>query len=120
MCTEYARAMPQFDASNIDQLVRAPFVADEFDVEKTKAFAAELCKVDKLNVYLRSKSFEGKTDQTDEWFKTKYVVEDMSEELKKRLQNPNCDVSEKKLDLPPANTLIPKSFDLLGKDEARS
>lgn len=70
MCTEYARAMPQFDASNIDQLVRAPFVADEFDVEKTKAFAAELCKVDALNVYLRSKSFEGKTDQTDEWFKT--------------------------------------------------
>jgi secreted Zn-dependent insulinase-like peptidase len=112
--------MPQFDASNIDQLVRAPFVADEFDVEKTKALAAELCKADKLNVYLRSKSFEGKTDQTDEWFKTKYIVEDMSEDLKKRLQNPNCDVSEKKLDLPPANTLIPKSFDLLQKDEARS
>jgi hypothetical protein len=47
-------------------------------------------------------------------------VEDLSDDLKKKLQNPSCDVSEKKLDLPPANTLIPKSFDLLGKDEARS
>jgi len=50
---------------------------------------------------MRSKSFEGKTDQEDEWFGTKYSVEDLPAGLREKMQNPNPDVSTKKLDLPP-------------------
>ena len=62
---------------------------------------------------LRSKTFEGQTDQTEEWYGTKYKVEDFSESLKSRITNPSLKLQKKKLDLPPKNNLIPKNFDLL-------
>jgi len=36
------------------------------------------------------------------------------------MKNPNCPITQKKIDLPPKNPLIPKNFDILPKDEAVS
>jgi secreted Zn-dependent insulinase-like peptidase len=36
------------------------------------------------------------------------------------MTNPNCEITDKKLDLPPQNTLIPKNFEILPKDESKS
>lgn len=43
LCTDFARNMPQFTDDNIDQLVRSKFLAEEFDIEKTKEIAGQLC-----------------------------------------------------------------------------
>jgi hypothetical protein len=34
-----------------------------------------------MNILLRSKSFEGETDQVEEWYGTKYKVQDVRQEL---------------------------------------
>jgi len=36
------------------------------------------------------------------------------------MKNPACEIKSKKIDLPPANTLIPKNFDILAKDQEKS
>jgi len=38
---------------------------------------------------LRSKSFEGKTDQEEKWYGTKYKVEDFPPTLLEKIVNPN-------------------------------
>jgi hypothetical protein len=40
-------------------------------------------------------------------------VTDFSEELKEKMKNPKCEITSKKLDLPPKNLMIAKNFDLL-------
>jgi len=59
----------------MSQLIRSRYITEEFDHAKTKKISEDLCKIDLLNVVLRSKSFEGKTDKTAEWYNTKYSVE---------------------------------------------
>jgi secreted Zn-dependent insulinase-like peptidase len=36
------------------------------------------------------------------------------------MASPNCEITSKKLDLPPKNTMIPKNFDVLAEDKAKS
>lgn len=45
----------------------------------------ELCDPTKLNIMLRSKAFEEETDQVEEWYQTKYKVEDFSAELLEKM-----------------------------------
>lgn len=46
-----------------------------------------------------------------------HVVQPFSEDLLKKMNNPNCDISRMKLDLPPANTLIPENLKVLPEDK---
>lgn len=71
-------------------------------------------------ILIKSKSFEQASDKVAQWYDTKYSIEDYSESLIKRMAQPACEIKQKKLDLPPANNLIPKNFDLLPKDESLS
>jgi hypothetical protein len=36
------------------------------------------------------------------------------------MNEPNCEINQKKLDLPPPNTIIPKDFTVLDENEALS
>ena len=36
------------------------------------------------------------------------------------MANPKCEIKNKKLDLPPKNTMIPKNFDILPEDKSKS
>jgi len=56
----------------------------------------------------------------EKWYKTKYSVEPIPEDLLKQMTEPACNTTTKKIDLPPANTLIPKNFDILPKNEELS
>lgn len=71
--------------------------------------------IQNAQVYLISQEFEGKVDQTEYYFKTKYSVEDFSESLKQAYKT--GDLSWKQsaatIHLPPKNTLIPTDFTLL-------
>ena len=65
-----------------------------------------------MNIYFMSQSFEKECELEEKWYKTKYKVEEISDQLKEIMKNPKCDQSEKKLNFPPHNTLIPTEFDL--------
>lgn len=41
-----------------DQILRSNFIIDEFDHDKLRGISNELCDISKVNVMLRSKSFE--------------------------------------------------------------
>ena len=79
----------------------------------------EICKLDRCNIFLRSKSFEGTENATEtaDWYLTKYSVADFTEDIKTKILTPTCEIKSKKLDLPPANNLIPKNFDVLDKNK---
>lgn len=62
---------------------------------------------------LRSKQFEKETDKVEEWYETKYSVQDIDSSLLQKIQRPSLIPGAKKLlGLPPANKLIPKNFEI--------
>ena len=72
------------------------------------------------NIYLRSKSFEGKPEVVpieDQWYGTMYGKAKFDEKLLKLMKEPNVPPSRKRLDLPPANPLLPKNLDVLPKTD---
>lgn len=79
-----------------------------------------MTKTDNLIIFLKSKSFgeDEKLELKEEkWYKTKHIVEPFSADLLKKMNEPNCDVSKLKLDLPSANTLIPENLSVLPEDK---
>jgi len=79
-----------------------------------------MCKPDSLNIFLRSKSLAGEVTETEEWYSTKHSVHPIPESLIAKMVNPKCEIKSKKLGLPPANTLIPKNFNVLPENAAHS
>ena len=89
---------------------------DEFNHEKIKSMSNWLCDPKKLNIMVRSRSFENETDQTEYWYGTKYKVEEFKPELLEKIINPKISKQQRSgLSLPPRNILIPKNFDLKPK-----
>lgn len=93
--------------------MRSNYIIDEFNHDKLKIVSDSICDPKKLNIMLRSKSFDDQTDQVEEWYGTKYKVEDFSSALLEKIVNPNIQFKRKVLDLPPVNNLIPTNFDIL-------
>lgn len=76
-------------------------------------------KIENAQIYLISKEFEGKTDQTEYYFKTNYGIENIPEDIQEAYRK--GDISWKTCDssihLPEKNTLIPTDFSLLEGEE---
>lgn len=107
----------------IPKIMKTKYVADEYDPEQIKQYSELLTKTDNIMVFLKSKSFEENKDiqlEQEYWYKTKHNVEQFSPELLQKMQSPNVDVSEKKLDLPLENTLIPENLEVLAKNPTAS
>jgi secreted Zn-dependent insulinase-like peptidase len=67
-------------------------------------------------VTVRSKEFQGKTDQEEYYYKTPYSKGSIHENgLFEKLKNPQ--VPDGEMGMPPHNNLFPSNFDLLAKDE---
>ena len=64
------------------ELMRSRYVVDEFNEELIQKYAEYLCDPSNVSIMMRSKSFEGKTDLTAEWYNTKYSVQDFPEDIK--------------------------------------
>lgn len=71
--------MQTMDDTNVDQILRSNYIIDEFDHDKLNMISNELCDTSKLNIILRSKTFEEETDQVEEWYQTKYKIEDFNQ-----------------------------------------
>ena len=66
--------MQILDEHNVDQILRSQYIIDEFNHDMLNDISKELCDPTKLNIMLRSKTFEAETDQVEEWYGTKYKV----------------------------------------------
>jgi secreted Zn-dependent insulinase-like peptidase len=105
---------------DVENIIRKSYEIDHFDKERTQEMLNLVSDPTQCNIYIRSKKFEGKTDKEAPWYSTKYSSEKFSEDLLNKMNNPSCDQSEKKLEIPPPNTLLPKKFDILPEDKAVS
>ena len=112
--------MHLYDESNIDQIIRSKYVAEDFDEELNKQICDLLCDPQNMNIVIYSQKFEGQTESEAPWYKTKYSIAPFSEQLVGKLTNPNPKENSKPLGLPPHNKLIPKNFDILDKKEDHS
>lgn len=119
-CVKYAGRMHIFNEGNMSNLIRSTMIADQFDVERLKSIIDAMCNPANVDIYLRSKTFEGQVQEEVEFYKTKHTATKFSEELLAKITSPNCPITNCKLDLPPPNSLVPKNFDILDKDEANS
>lgn len=71
-------------------------------------------------VLLRSKSFEGECPLEDPWYFTKYSMQKFSENQLSLMKNPSKIIPHGSVGLPPKNTLLPKSLDILPPVEEES
>ena len=100
-----ASSMHMHSEENMNQIIRANFMHNNFDHDRLESIADMLLDPSKVNIMLRAKCLE--TDQTAKWYGTKYKISDISNELKERILNPDIKFKNKIIDLPPPNTLLP-------------
>lgn len=114
-CIKLASTMQNFEKpEDIPHLIRQSYVADEFDKARVQEFAKLLAQPENTQIYLRSQSFDDKQlDKYQKWYKYNYSSEKYSEDLLSAFKNPVVADNGKKLDLPPLNTLLPTSFEIL-------
>lgn len=119
-CVGTTRTMQKFDQSNIEEVIEHKYLAKTWKPDQLKDVIKDLCDPRNANYYLRSKSFEGKLTKSAPWYKTSYESEKLTEDFIARLNKPNEPITDKKLDLPPQNTMIPDNFDIRGNDNSCS
>jgi insulysin len=91
------------------------------ELEATKASVEKLISsltLDKLMVTVLSKTFEGKTDQTEKWYGTNYSARPIPVETLMKWQNPPSPKSLK-IDFPRPNIFIPSDEGLKVKIETK-
>lgn len=104
-------------------MLRQRIVTDKYDPELIQKYVGLLCESDKLGIFFSSKkNWESEKDSFKKasYYDTPYDVTEFSEELQRKIDNPNCEITSKKLDLPPKNTMIPKNFDILAENKEKS
>ena len=83
---------------------------DKLDHQRLQKISDMLLDPKNLLIMLRAKCLE--TDQTEKWYGTKYKVEEISKSLMQKILSPNIEFTNKKLDLPPVNTLLPSDIEI--------
>lgn len=106
--------MHMHNEENMNQIIRAEFMHDNFDHKKLESIAEMILDPQNVNIMLRAKCLE--TDQTAKWYGTKYKIEDISDDLKEIILHPNIQFKNKKLDLPTANTLLPSEIEAVSDE----
>lgn len=116
-CIRLASKMQKFDTNEtLAELIRHSYVVESLDKPRVQEMSDLLVNPKNLNIYLRSKTFSEEPSLTpieDRWYKTKYGKEAFNEKLLKIMTQPSVKITKKKLDLPPANNLLPKNLDVL-------
>lgn len=100
-----------------EDVVQEKFLMEEFKPELLKKIIDSL-NPDNLRIYLSSKSVEKDCTKKEKWYGTQYIDAPLSDEILKYFSDPEIEKSTHGyiLDLPPLNSFVPKSFDILAKD----
>uniref|UniRef100_A0A7M4F945 Insulin-degrading enzyme n=1 Tax=Crocodylus porosus TaxID=8502 RepID=A0A7M4F945_CROPO len=93
----------------IEEVLAAEYLLEEFRPDLIEMVLDKL-KPENVRVAIVSKSFEGKTDRTEQWYGTQYKQEAVSDEVIKKWQNADLNG---KFKLPMKNEFIPTNFEIL-------
>uniref|UniRef100_A0A8C5MX61 Insulin-degrading enzyme n=1 Tax=Leptobrachium leishanense TaxID=445787 RepID=A0A8C5MX61_9ANUR len=93
----------------LDEALAAEYLLEEFRPDLIEMVLDKL-QPENVRVAIVSKSFEGQTDQTEEWYGTQYKQENISEEAIKNWQKADLNG---KFKLPMKNEFIPTNFEIL-------
>jgi len=97
----------------VEEALYAPYKMKEFDRDLIQMIVDKLCPSN-VHVKRTSKSFKGKTNHVEKWYKTEYNLYDISPEKIKAWEE--CGLNEE-LKMPTPNELIPTEFDIKAKPE---
>jgi len=78
--------------------LRSRYIKDEFDHQQIQELSEVLCSPSNVMIFLKSKSFENLELKEEKWYKTKYSVEPIPEDLLKQMTEPACNTTTKKID----------------------
>uniref|UniRef100_A0A8C5F1R5 Insulin degrading enzyme n=1 Tax=Gopherus evgoodei TaxID=1825980 RepID=A0A8C5F1R5_9SAUR len=93
----------------IEEVLAAEYLLEEFRPDLIEMVLDKL-RPENVRVAIVSKSFEGKTDRTEEWYGTQYKQEAISDEVIQKWQNADLNG---KFKLPMKNEFIPTNFEIL-------
>uniref|UniRef100_A0A8C3CB21 Insulin degrading enzyme n=1 Tax=Cairina moschata TaxID=8855 RepID=A0A8C3CB21_CAIMO len=93
----------------IEEVLAAEYLLEEFRPDLIEMVLDKL-RPENIRVAIVSKSFEGKTDRTEDWYGTQYKQEAISDEVIKKWQNADLNG---KFKLPMKNEFIPTNFEIL-------
>ncbi|CAH2322379.1 insulin-degrading enzyme isoform X2 [Pelobates cultripes] len=93
----------------LEEVLAAEYLLEEFRPDLIEMVLEKL-QPENVRVAIVSKSFEGQTDQTEEWYGTQYKQEDIPEEALENWQKADLNG---KFKLPMKNEFIPTNFEIL-------
>ncbi|KAK2490270.1 hypothetical protein MC885_013819 [Smutsia gigantea] len=93
----------------LEEVLTAEYLLEEFRPDLIEMVLDKL-RPENVRVAIVSKSFEGKTDRTEEWYGTQYKQEALSDEMIQKWQNADLNG---KFKLPTKNEFIPTDFEIL-------
>ncbi|EPY81998.1 insulin-degrading enzyme isoform 4 [Camelus ferus] len=96
-----------------EEVLTAEYLLEEFRPDLIEMVLDKL-RPENVRVAIVSKSFEGKTDRTEEWYGTQYKQEAISDEVIKKWQNADLNG---KFKLPTKNEFIPTDFEILSLEK---
>uniref|UniRef100_A0A8C0JL57 Insulin-degrading enzyme n=1 Tax=Canis lupus dingo TaxID=286419 RepID=A0A8C0JL57_CANLU len=97
----------------LEEVLTAEYLLEEFRPDLIEMVLDKL-RPENVRVAIVSKSFEGKTDRTEEWYGTQYKQEAVPDEVIKKWQNADLNG---KFKLPTKNEFIPTNFEILSLEK---
>uniref|UniRef100_A0A9L0K504 Insulin-degrading enzyme n=1 Tax=Equus asinus TaxID=9793 RepID=A0A9L0K504_EQUAS len=97
----------------LEEVLTAEYLLEEFRPDLIEMVLDKL-RPENVRVAVVSKSFEGKTDCTEEWYGTQYRQEAIPDEVIKKWQNADLNG---KFKLPTKNEFIPTNFEILSLEK---
>ncbi|KAK7811466.1 hypothetical protein U0070_008667, partial [Myodes glareolus] len=97
----------------LNGVLTAEYLLEEFRPDLIDMVLDKL-RPENVRVAIVSKSFEGKTDRTEQWYGTQYKQEAIPEEVIQRWQNAELNG---KFKLPTKNEFIPTNFEILSLEK---
>ncbi|XP_033260781.2 insulin-degrading enzyme isoform X7 [Orcinus orca] len=97
----------------LEEVLTAEYLLEEFRPDLIEMVLDKL-RPENVRVAIVSKSFEGKTDCTEEWYGTQYKQEAIPDEVIKKWQNADLNG---KFKLPTKNEFIPTNFEILSLEK---
>uniref|UniRef100_A0A8B9HMJ8 Insulin-degrading enzyme n=1 Tax=Astyanax mexicanus TaxID=7994 RepID=A0A8B9HMJ8_ASTMX len=94
--------------TNNTEILAAEYMLEDFRPDLIEMVLDKL-RPENVRVAVVSKSFEGQTDKTEEWYGTQYKQESISDEVIKKWQNADLNG---KFKLPMKNEFIPTNFEI--------
>lgn len=97
----------------LEEVLTAEYLLEEFRPDLIEMVLDKL-RPENVRVAVVSKSFEGKTDRTEEWYGTQYKQEAIPDEVIKKWQDADLNG---KFKLPTKNEFIPTNFEILSLEK---